>query len=68
MQEVCRIKTSFAAVSLKECEEKNKSRFGMKKKPDHHFVVKFQIRAVIGPADLKFELCKLQHCDIDMFM
>ena len=30
----------------------------MKKRPDHHFVVKFQIRAVIGPADLKFELCE----------
>jgi len=61
VQEVCLIRTSFAAVTLTECEERNKPSFmGRKKKEEHHYAVKFQIKAVIGPADLKFELCKFR--------
>lgn len=55
VKELCRITSCLENISEKDFEEKRKGKFGFGAK-NKYFLVQYEIRAVIGPADLCFEL------------
>ncbi|KAF2237112.1 hypothetical protein EV356DRAFT_496637 [Viridothelium virens] len=58
VQKLCDIESDLSSASEKEFKEKNRRiwQFGQR-----YFQVKYQIKVIIGPADLRFELCEYFH-------
>lgn len=57
VQKLCTIVTSLAGIQTKEFEEKGRRSFFGRRGSNHHYVARFDVRTIIGPADLQFELC-----------
>ncbi|EME78602.1 uncharacterized protein MYCFIDRAFT_190830 [Pseudocercospora fijiensis CIRAD86] len=53
-EHLCEVEADLSLAEEKRFKEKNK-RFWQR--GEHHLVVDFQVQVVIGPADLRFELC-----------
>lgn len=52
---LCEIESDLSQADENRFVEKNK-RFW--KRGEHHFQVNYQIKVLIGPADIRFELCE----------
>ena len=53
---LCEIQSDLASADERKFVEKNKSFWSIGK---HYLKVEYQVRVIIGPADIRFELCEL---------
>jgi hypothetical protein len=52
---LCEIESDISSADKRKFTEKNKHFWSLGK---HYFKVEYQVRVIIGPADIRFELCK----------
>jgi hypothetical protein len=55
-RELCEVESDLSTADEKKFKEKN-HRFW--NKGERYFKVEYQVKVVIGPADIRFELCKI---------
>jgi len=55
---LCEIQSDLAGADERKFVEKNKSFWSIGK---HYLKVEYQVRVIIGPADIRFELCEFTY-------
>lgn len=58
MQKICSVRSDLEGIHLTRFEQRYKHWWQTMFGKTRHYIVRYEIKAVIGPADLRFELCK----------
>ena len=58
VQRICTVTSDFGSVTLEQFPQKHKSFWSKMRGKNRYYIVRYIVKAVVGPADLRFELCK----------